>query len=151
MFYSDTLSWVCKHIVISQLFATCTWSIAQSSWLTLVGHPGEPQNDLVQVDPVSRSGSVDMPTLNLRISRANLRTSWDSVPYRSYTSTVEIDCAEKTAHYTEISFYMMPLWEGKPHRITSFSSNEMRPLQFRDIEPNPTARLIRAACPATPR
>ena len=147
MFDSDTLTWAGKKIVLLQLFATCTWSIAQPGWLTLVGNPGEPQNDLVQVNPVSRSGSADTPTLNLRINRANLRTSWDNVPYRSYTATVEIDCIEKTARYTEISFYMMPLWEGKPHKTTSFSWNEMRPLRFRDIEPNPTSRLIRAACP----
>ena len=124
---------------------------AQPVWLTIVGSADEAKNDVVQVDPASRSGNAGFPTLSVRVSRATLRSSWDDVPYRSYVSTVVIDCDEKTGRYTEINFYMMPLWQGKPHKSTTFAPSETRAMRFRDIEPNPTARIVRAACTVTGR
>lgn len=124
---------------------------AESSWLTVSGNPDDFQTDVVQVDPASLSGNPSFPTLSVRVSRATLRTSWDNVPYRSYTSTVLIDCADKSGRYTEITFYMMPFWQGKPHKSTTFAPEEMRPMRFRQIEPNPTSRIVRAACAAFTR
>lgn len=138
-------------LVALHFLAVCASVNAQSTWLSIVGSFDEPQNDVVQVDPASISGSRSLPTLYVRVSRATLRSSWDDVPYRSYTSTVVIDCAEKTGRYTEINFFMIPLWEGKPHKSTTFTAYETRPLRFRDIEPNPTARIIRAACSSPSR
>ena len=38
-----------------------------------------------------------------------------------------------------------PLWAGEPHNVTDYASNP-RPVLFRDMEPNPTDRIVRAAC-----
>lgn len=140
-----------KQLVVLYLFGGCACVAAQSTWLTIVGSAHDAKNDVVEVDPASRSGNASLPTLNVRVSRATLRSSWDNVPYRSYTSTVAIDCTEKNGRYTEINFFMMPLWQGKPHKSTTFVPPETRPMRFRDIEPNPTARIVRAACTAISR
>lgn len=119
----------------------------QTNWLTITGTPDQPQTDLIEVDPESRSSSKDFPALNIRVSRALLRTSSDGVPFRSYTATVMVDCNAKTARFVSATFYMMPLWQGNPHKTWLYSSTEIRPMLFRSIEPNPTLRIIRAACP----
>ena len=123
---------------------------AQAVWLTLVGNPGDPQSDIVEIQPQSLPANPGFASYNVRVNRAMQRTSWDGVPYRSYTSSVLIDCAEKTGRYLSIAFHLMPLWHGKPHTTSAFSAAEPRPMQFRSIEPNPTQRIIRAACLATP-
>lgn len=124
---------------------------AQNSWLTLLGDPFDPQTDVVQVDPQSRPPSLAQPTLNVRVSWSTLRTSWDNVPYRSYMSTVVVDCSEKTARYAEITFYMMPLWQGKPHKTSIFAATQPRPLLLRDMQISPAVSVIKAACMSASR
>lgn len=136
----------CKLFVSLHLLAGCVCVSAESAWLTIVGSVEDSKQDVVQVDPASISGSAGTPTLNIRVNRATLRTTWDSIPYRSFTSVVSIDCAEQTGRYTEVTYYMMPLWQGKPHNSSMFAPTEWRPMRFRDIEPNPTARIVKAAC-----
>lgn len=121
---------------------------AQLTWLTIVGNPGNSQTDLIEVDPQSRSLIAGNSTLNIRVSRAILRTSSDGIPFRSYTATVLVDCASKSARFVNATFYMMPSWEGKPHTTLTYSAAEVKPMLFRSIEPNPAARIIRAACQA---
>jgi hypothetical protein len=41
----------------------------------------------------------------------------------------------------------VPLWQGQPHKVTDYA-NDRRPMRFLDVEPNPTNRIIRAACRA---
>lgn len=77
-----------------------------------------------------------------------MRTSSDGIPFRSYSATVLVDCSAKSARFVNATFYMMPLWEGKPHTTLTYSAAEVRPMLFRSIEPNPAARIIRAACQA---
>jgi hypothetical protein len=40
---------------------------------------------------------------------------------------------------------MAPLWQGEAHKATDYSNNP-RPMRFLDMVPNPTDRIIRAAC-----
>lgn len=124
----------------------CVTAVAQSAWFTIVGDPGDIQTDLVEVDPQSRSLNAGNAILNIRVSRAILRTSSDGVPFRSYTATVLVDCSAKSARFVNATFYMMPLWEGRPHTSLTYSATEVRPVLFRSIEPNPAAKIIRAAC-----
>lgn len=119
---------------------------AQANWLTVVGHQHEPQNDVVQVLVPLKLADESVQTLTVRVNRSGLRSSWDNVPYRSYTSTVVVDCEKKSGHYSEINFYLMPMWEGKPHNTSVFSFAQWRPMRFRDMTPNPTERIIKAAC-----
>ena len=137
---------VIQQIVVGFSLCFCALAQAQSTWFTIVGSPGDAQSDLVEVDPQSRSFTAGNSTLNIRVSRSVLRTSSDGVPFRSFTATVLVDCAAKSARFVTANFYMMPLWEGRPHASLAFSAAEVRPLMFRNIEPNPAARIIRAAC-----
>lgn len=135
------------------LLALLSWSSAsgQAGWLTFVGNPGDARGDLLEVDSQSRKASAKGSTLDIRVSRVSLRTSTEGVPFRSYTATVLVDCAEKTARFLTASFYMMPLWEGKPHKTLIYSPSEVRPLLFRFFEPNPLPRIFKATCPNGPR
>lgn len=135
-----------KPFTAAGVLCTCITVGAQNSWLTLVGDPADLQADTVQVDVQSRLANTTQPTLHVRVSRSSLRASWDNVPYRSYTSTVVVDCLEKTARYLDATFYMMPLWQGKPHTTSNFSTLETRPMAFPDVEPNPAASIVKAAC-----
>jgi hypothetical protein len=68
------------------------------------------------------------------------------VSYRSYHSEVLIDCNAQTGRYLSIEFFAQPLWQGEPHGKTQYSKREIRPMLFRDMDPNPTQQLIQAAC-----
>lgn len=124
----------------------CAAAHAQASWLTFVGYPGDAQNDVLEADSQSRSITPNGPTLNIRVSRAMLHTSTEGIPFRSYTATVRVDCAAKTARFETASFYMMPLWEGKPHRALVYAPTEVRPLLFRYFDPNPLHSIVAASC-----
>lgn len=121
-------------------------AFAQTQWLTVIGDATDPTADTVQVDPVTFNPAGVSRTVRLRVSRTTERKSWDGVVYRSYDSDVLIDCVARTGRYVSIEFFGEPLWQGEPHGKTAYSRREIRPMLFRDMEPNPTARLIRAAC-----
>lgn len=129
----------------------CATAHGQNNWLTFVGSPNDAQNDVLQADPLSRSVTPNGPTLNIRVSRAMLRTSTEGIPFRSYTATVLVDCSAKTARFVTATFYLMPLWEGKPHKTLSYAPTEIRPVMFRFFEPNPLQRVVSATCAALPR
>jgi hypothetical protein len=136
---------ICRTAALFAMFCAST-AMAQTSWLTFVGNPGDAQSDLLEADPVSRTITPNGTTLNIRVSRALLRNSTDGIPFRSYTATVLVDCAAKTARFVTASFYMMPLWEGNPHRTLVYPSTEVRPLLLRFFDPNPLPRVIGATC-----
>lgn len=119
---------------------------AQSAWFTVLGDPQEPGVNTIEVDPVPVSVQGEVRTMKIRVSRSLARTSWDGVPYRSYTSTVQFDCAHKSARYLSLDFYREPLWKGESHQTSTYPEGTVRRMEFRDVTPNPTQRLIRAAC-----
>ena len=129
----------------------CPTAQGQSSWLAFAVHSADTQSDVLEADPLSRSVTPNGPMLNIRVNRAMLRTSTDGIPFRSYTATVLVDCAAKTARFVTASFYMMPFWEGKPHKTLDYSPTEVRPLLFRLFDPNPLPRIVAATCAVTPR
>jgi hypothetical protein len=45
----------------------------------------------------------------------------------------------------------MPLWRGTPHSTVDYRTGPPRMMEFRDMQPNPTARLVAAACNTPPR
>ena len=119
---------------------------AQAAWFTVLGDPQDPALNTIEVDPVPVSVQGETRTMKIRVSRSLPRTSWDGVPYRSYTSTVQFDCANKTARYLSLDFYKEPLWKGESHQTSTYPEGVVRQMAFRDVTPNPTQRLIRAAC-----
>ena len=109
---------------------------------------GDPRNaavNTVEVDPVSLGFEGDIKTMKLRVNRATLRNNWEGVPYRSYHSQVSFNCRARKAYYMVATFYKEPLWQGEPHQTTDYAATP-RPMLFRDMEPNPTERIVRAAC-----
>lgn len=125
---------------------------AQSDWLTVsAGDAGSADSDIVEVDADSGATKSGIRTMDIRVSRSKVRSSWDGVQYRSYNAAVAIDCAAKTGRYVSLDFYRLPLWKGTSHRTSTYTSAELRPMQFLDVFPNPTERIIRAACPTPSR
>lgn len=119
---------------------------AQPVWFTVLGDPANPAVDTIEVDPSPLSVSVEAQTMRVRVSRSKLRKSWDGVPYRSYVSDVVFDCANKKARYSALVFYMEPLWQGKSHNTSTYTRDNPRWMEFRDVSPNPNRQIIRAAC-----
>lgn len=121
---------------------------AQAAWFTVMGNPSDPAVDSVQVDPVAIRITGERRIMNLRVSRSQDRANWEGVPYRSYDARVAFDCRARTAEYRFARFYMAALWQGEAHATTDYS-NTPRPVRFIDMKPNPTDRIIRAACHST--
>ncbi len=117
---------------------------AGTTWFTVIGDPADARLDTVQVDPVDRDG--DAKTMRVRVSRAAPRTSWDGLPYRSYTANVAFECERKQARYLVITYYTQPGWHGEPGQPVDYSVGTPRMMEFRDVMPNPTQRIIHAAC-----
>jgi hypothetical protein len=120
---------------------------AQTLWFTVSGNPLDELVDTVQVDPVAFRKTGDGAVMNIRVNRAKDRLNWDKLPYRSYAGRVVFHCHARKAEYISITYYLQPLWKGESHNTTDYSRNP-RPMLFRDMLPNPTARIIQAACAA---
>lgn len=135
-----------KAIIVWSFFGGACSLHAQTNWFNVMGDPQDPAVNTVEVDPTPVAVNGELKTMKIRVSRSAQRTSWDGVPYRSYTSTVLFDCASKTARYLSLDFYMEPAWKGASHQTSTYPPDVKRAMEFRDVTPNPTQRLIRAAC-----
>ena len=136
-----------RKIIVLLLSCVCLSARAQSEWLTVsAADSSNIDTDIVEVDADSVAGKSGLRSMDIRVSRAKLRTSWDGVPYRSYTATVLIDCIAKTGRYVSLDFYRLPLWKGTSHQTATYELNYVRAMQFLDMQPNPTQRIVKAAC-----
>lgn len=135
-----------KYILLWVLLGGASLLHAQTEWFGVMGDAQDPAVNTIEVDPVPLSVKGEVRTMRIRVSRSTPRTSWDGVPYRSYISTVQFDCANKIARYASLDFYQEPLWKGPSHKTSTYPEHVMRRMEFRDVTPNPTQRLIRAAC-----
>ncbi len=118
---------------------------AKADWFTVTGNPQDPSVNTVEVDPVAVNAAGERKTINVRVSRSEQRFNWGGVPYRSYESQLVFDCRANEARYLVASFYIEPPWQGTPHKTTDYAGNP-RSMLFRDVEPDPTQRIVRAAC-----
>ena len=118
---------------------------AQSEWFTVSGDPTDAAANTVQVDPIAIAVDGMSRTMNVRVNRSSTRLNWDKIAYRSYESQVLFDCQTRRAGYLQARYYTQPLWQGEPVATVDYTG-DVRPMLFRDIEPNPTGRLVRAAC-----
>jgi len=122
---------------------------AQTLWFTVMGDPGNASLNTIQVDPVPIEAKDGLRTMRVRVSRSLPRASWDGVPYRSYESMVVFDCARNSARYLSITYFDRPQWSGVSSKTLSYAAGQPRLMLFRDVEPNPTQRIIHAACGRT--
>ncbi|MFM9924178.1 surface-adhesin E family protein [Variovorax sp. H27-G14] len=118
---------------------------AQPGWFTVVGDPLDKGADTVQVDPDRVAVAASDKAMNLRVNRASPRLNWDGIAYRSYESRVVFDCQSRRASYMAARYYTEPMWQGEPHHVAHYA-DAPKPVLFRDMKPNPTARIVRAAC-----
>ncbi|MBP7564539.1 MAG: hypothetical protein KA795_00890 [Burkholderiaceae bacterium] len=118
---------------------------AQTTWLTIMGDPSDAASDVVQIEPESVVVFSNLRTIRIRVSRAHPRKGYDERPYRGFIGAVHIDCANATARYRQLQLFSGPLWTGAS-RVVNYTDAAMPPMAFRDIEPNPTARIVQAAC-----
>ena len=119
---------------------------AQADWFNLMGDPADQTVDTIEVDPTPVSIDGAQRVMRLRVSRSADRVNWDGVPYRSYVAEVLFNCLNSTASFVVVDYFSLPGWRGEPDRQWVYSQTDPRPLRFRDVVPNPTLRIIRAAC-----
>jgi hypothetical protein len=137
-----------KHLVLYSLMGLAGSAMAEASWFTIMGDAANPAVDTIEVDAVPVTTAGHLRTLRVRVSRAQPRQSWDGVPYRSYRSEVVFDCKSRSARYSMLEFFHQPGWAGQPHNKSIYAESAPRWMAFVDVEPNPTERIIRAACQA---
>jgi hypothetical protein len=121
-------------------------ALAQPTWFTIVGMPGDDANDYVQVDPSSVRAEGDRRLIDVRVSRAAPRTSTDGIVFRSFTGLAQVDCRQSTARYVSAVFHDAPHFLGTPIATRDYPPSEPRPMVFREIAGDYAARVIRAAC-----
>ncbi|MDB5849949.1 MAG: hypothetical protein JWP29_3701 [Rhodoferax sp.] len=131
--------WLCLLVFIAQ------GARADSAWLTIIGDAGDAGAETVQVDANSAVLLDENRLIDVRVSRAGVRTAYDGKPYRSYLSAVVIDCRRLTALHRGLTLYAEPLWKGPARRFEVADPND-RPMEFRSMAVNPRDRIIKAAC-----
>lgn len=122
---------------------------AADTWLTITGDPANSANHYIQVNVAAIDIKDELRVIPVRINRATLwTTAGDGIQFRSVVTEVQIDCAQQTARYVTAAFYTQPDFRGQPFRITTYAGDDIRPMIFKDIDDDPNARIIRAACSA---
>lgn len=124
----------------------CTLAHAATDWFNVMGDAADESVNTIEVDPTPVSIAGETRIMRVRVSRSQDRVNWDGVSYRSFVSEVLFDCPNMTARYLSIDYYRLPAWKGEPYLKRVYSPIEPRLMLFRDVEPNPYQRIIRAAC-----
>lgn len=119
---------------------------AESVWFNVEGDATNPAVNTIEVDPSPVTVAGAMRTMRIRVSRSAPRVSWDGVPYRSFVADVIINCLENSARYGTLTYYQQPAWAGEVTKTAIYGETDLRVMAFRDVVPNPTLRIIRAAC-----
>lgn len=141
-----------KRLLAALLILSPATSLPRSHdtpWLTVVGDAGNPDADTILIDPRPVAMKGHQRWMNLRLNRARHRTSTDGVGFRSFTAEVEFDCQKMSARFTRTQFYGGPLWTA-PGSLMVYPPTMVRPMVFRDFEPNPREKVIHAACSLRP-
>lgn len=123
----------------------CAPVFAQSVWLAITGDATDAGVDTVEVSPDSVLVFQQLRVMKIRVNRASERVGFDELPYRSYLATVQVDCSAKKAHFRQLQLFAGPMRTGADRRL-AYAEDHMRQMLFRDMEPNPVARIVLAAC-----
>lgn len=125
--------------------AACVQADTKTNWLNIMGDPQDPTVNTIEVDPTPVSQSNEGRVMRVRVSRSAERISSRGINYRSFESRVLFDCTNSTARYLSADLYLEPGWKGVSHH-TSVYDGPPQLMEFRDVEPNPAQRIVRAAC-----
>lgn len=124
----------------------CTLTHAAGDWFNVMGDAADESVNTIEVDPTPVLITGETRIMRVRVSRSQDRVNRDGIAYRSYVSEVLFDCPNSTARFLSIDYYRLPAWKSEPYQRWEYSPTEPRWMQFRDVEPNPYRRIIRAAC-----
>jgi hypothetical protein len=130
-----------------------TFHLAQASaqdderWFTVLGNLADSETDTVQLNmaKVETRGKNDV--MQLRVTLAKQRTMATGERFQSYRSQILIECAKESIVHLNQTRFELGRWGG-PSEYQRF--NEVRPMAFGGLEPNPKARVLRAACETKP-
>lgn len=132
-----------RHLFVGLLLTSvCFPSIAQE-WFVVYGDHLHSENDLIEIRP-SFISTVDLPKVEVRVSRSTERNAYGGGKYRSHHSTAVIDCKDQVGWYTQMDFYGLPVWRGPVTKSRTFKVGSA-PVAFAEI-PGEADRLVRAAC-----
>ncbi|APW38386.1 hypothetical protein RD110_15275 [Rhodoferax koreense] len=115
------------------------------SWFSITGDPLDPAVETVQVAPDTVVVFGDMRVMKIRTNRAAVRKGFDGLPFRSYESSVQIDCTTREANFRRLELFDDALWRGAG-RVLDFANAAMPRMLFQDMRPNPVERIVQAAC-----
>ena len=124
----------------------CMSAQAGTNWFNVMGDAADESVNTIEVDPTPVSIAGETRIMRVRVSRSQDRVNQEGVPYRSFVSEVLFDCPSSMARYLSINYYRLPAWKGEPYLRREYIETQPRLMQFRDVEPNPVRRIIRAAC-----
>lgn len=138
------LSLLCVSIGLG-LTVSSGWAHAEAVWFNVKGDGTKAGLDTVEVDVDSAIQQGDSRLVNIRVNRGSSRMAFDHLPYRSYHSSVLINCDRLTGNHSVLTLFNDPLWKGG-ERVLRYTGAQGPDMAFADMTPNPNARIIRAAC-----
>lgn len=115
------------------------------TWFSIAGNPLDSAIDTVQAAPDTVVVFGNLRVMKIRTNRAAVRQGYDGLPFRSYLSTVQIDCESRDTRFRKLELFDEALWRG-PSRMIDYADREMPKMVFQDMRPNPVARIVQAAC-----
>ena len=113
-------------------------------WLTLHGDRQEPNKNLIEVRP-EPVGQDQRVVMDVRVSRAQERTSFRGQKYRSYYARAVINCDTHKAWYRWLNYHAQPQWAGPIVGREEYNEGEA-PVLFKDVPGEHYKRMISAAC-----
>ncbi|MFZ4287443.1 surface-adhesin E family protein [Variovorax sp. HJSM1_2] len=119
--------------------------VVEPIWLTILGDPLDPLSETVQVDVTSAVVFDTSRLVSIRANRSQDRMARDGQAFRSYVSSVMIDCETGVARHRSQMLYAGPLWTGSMRSVV-YDEKDVRMLAFRDMAANPKDRIVKAAC-----
>ncbi len=134
--------------VLIALTGSCAVASTDVVLFTILGNPADPNADTILIDPTPVEVKGPFRWMTLHMNRARQRVSTDGISFRSFTSIVEFNCDKGTARFAKTQFYNDPLWTS-PGQSFNYPPTMVRPMAFRDVNPNPVERVIKAACVTT--
>ncbi len=132
-------------LLLASAWAQAATAVTEPVWLTILGDPLDPVAETVQVDVTSAVAFESARLVSIRANRSRDRMARDGLDFRSYVSSVLIDCTAGTARHRAQSLYTGPLWTGEM-RYVKYDEKDIRMLAFKDMPANPKDRIIKAAC-----
>lgn len=121
-------------------------TLMSAEWVTLVGTPGSPASDFIEMETDLRARQDRDRVVRLRINRATEVTGLTGVAYRSFDGTAHVDCRERRAHYISATYYDRPNFKGAPIVEKSFGHANQPPVRLRGFDDRYVREIVKLGC-----